>query len=325
MAYALKDYLNGIRHTGPRVLIHSDLGLIEWRDSLPMCQQLARRLDMELVVVHTDLIARWNQRWENNVTRYKNLLCVKLVMPWSSAQWRFCTGEKKQAPICSELTRRFPGHVILSASGIRRDESDQRRKAVVCQEQEKLSRKKLETSGYDWHPILEWPLEYVYAYHRERAIPLHLAYTHFGSTRVSCTFCVLSSHRNLYAATLCEENLAAYRQLVSLEIASTFSFQSGSWLCEVAPHLLDQHTCKVMADAKYRAHLREQAEQRLPRHLLYHKGWPNGVPTKEEACLLSEVRQAVADAVEIDINYRTPDEIRDRYAELINLKMQHRD
>lgn len=320
MAHALTDYLDAIGHTGPRLLIHSDLGLIEWRDSLPMCEQLASRLGLELVVVHKDMIARWRQRWQNNVYRYKNLLCVKLVMPWSSAQWRFCTGENKVVPICNELARRFPGQIILSASGIRRDESDQRKKALVSKEQPKLVKKKLNTSGYDWHPIIDWPLEYVYAYHQAKAIPWHSAYTRFGSSRVSCTFCVLSSQGNLVAAARCEENHEPYRQLVPIEIVSTFSFQSGSWLGDVAPHLLDQETREALIDAKRRARQREQAESRLPKHLLYHKGWPVAVPTWQEATLLSEVRKAVADAVQLDISYTTPGDIRDRYQELIKLK-----
>lgn len=322
MAHALVEYLDQLGHTGPRLLIHSDLGLIEWRDSLPMCEQFAQRLGLEFAVVHTDMIARWKQRWANNVDRYAKLLCVKLVMPWSSAQWRFCTGEKKTAPICSELARRFPGQVIVSASGIRREESNQRKNAPVSKEQPKLTRKKLQTSGFDWHPIIDWSLHDVLAYHQARAIPLHEAYTIYGSSRVSCTFCILSSQGNLYAATLCEENHKPYRELVPIEIVSTFSFQPNSWLGDVAPHLLDQPTREALTDAKRRGQLREEAERKLPPHLLYCEGWPVAVPTWEEACLLSEVRKSVASAVQISIQYTTPNEIRDRYAELITLKQE---
>lgn len=321
MAHALTEYLDTVGHGGPRVLVHSDLGLIEWRDSLPMCEQLAQRLGLKLIVVHKDMIARWKQRQRNNIHRYEQLQCVKLVMPWSSAQWRFCTGENKVVPICSELACRFPGQVILSASGIRRDESDQRKKALVSKEQPKLTKKKLHTSGFDWHPIIEWSLEDVFAYHQAKAIPWHPAYT-LGCTRVSCTYCVLGSQRNLTVATLCEENHEAYRQLVSIEIASTFSFQSGFWLGEIAPHLLDHEVREALADAKRRALQREQAEKKLPKHLLYQKGWPIAVPTWDEARLLSEVRKSVAEAVQLDISYTTPTEIRDRYSELIILKEQ---
>ena len=88
------EYLDDIGHAGPRLLIHSDLGRIEWRESLPSCERLSRRLGMELVVVRRtagDLIDRWHQRWKNNVSRYLNMDCVRLIMPWSSPALRFCT------------------------------------------------------------------------------------------------------------------------------------------------------------------------------------------------------------------------------------------
>lgn len=75
-ASAVSRFLDELGHTGPRLLIHSDLGRIEWRDSLPTCEALARRLNLELVVVRRtagDLLARWQGRWANNVARYASL------------------------------------------------------------------------------------------------------------------------------------------------------------------------------------------------------------------------------------------------------------
>ncbi len=34
MAIAVNEYLDQIGHTGPRLLIHPDLGRIEWQDSM---------------------------------------------------------------------------------------------------------------------------------------------------------------------------------------------------------------------------------------------------------------------------------------------------
>jgi hypothetical protein len=79
-------YLNEVGHTGPRVLIHADLGRIEWKDSLPTCERLALHLGIELIVVRRkagDMLARWQKRWENNVARYRDLSCVRLILPWS--------------------------------------------------------------------------------------------------------------------------------------------------------------------------------------------------------------------------------------------------
>jgi len=43
-AFAVIEYLRGIGFTGTIVLVHSDLGRVEWRDSLPTCERLAARL-----------------------------------------------------------------------------------------------------------------------------------------------------------------------------------------------------------------------------------------------------------------------------------------
>src|SRR5439155_3416712 len=68
-AFEVMRYLDSIGHTGPRLLIHSDLGRVEWRSSLPQCERLAQCLGLELVVVRRgsgDLMDRWLQRWRKN-------------------------------------------------------------------------------------------------------------------------------------------------------------------------------------------------------------------------------------------------------------------
>jgi hypothetical protein len=45
------EHLDRIGHAGPRLLIHADLGSVEWADSLPTCQQLSEHLGVDLVTV----------------------------------------------------------------------------------------------------------------------------------------------------------------------------------------------------------------------------------------------------------------------------------
>lgn len=69
------------------------------------------------------------------------------------------------------------------------------------------------------------------------------------------------------------------------------------------------------------ARVREQAESRIPAHLLYEKGWPTCIPTRDEAELLCEVRLQVAAAVGIpDVRYLDPDSLIGRYEELMQIK-----
>jgi len=322
MAFAVIEYLARLGYSGTVVGIHSDLGEIEWQESLPMCEEITRLLGIELVTIHTDLIKRWLLRWGRNAWRYANLLCVRLILPWSTPQMRFCTSEEKVELICRELVRRFPGGPIISASGIRWEESEQRKHALICKEQERLLRKKAGTWGIDWHPIIGWTYPEVRAYHEHRNIPLHSAYTRYGCTRVSCKYCMMGSKHNLMSATHCEDNIPVLRRLVTIECISTFSFQDGLWLGDLAPHLLDAELRERLAFAKEQARRREAAEALIPKSLLYKSGWPTAVPTWEEAKLLATIRNAVSAAVGIKIRYKEPDAIRAHYEQLIAEKRE---
>jgi 3'-phosphoadenosine 5'-phosphosulfate sulfotransferase (PAPS reductase)/FAD synthetase len=324
-AFETMRYLDSVGHNGSRILIHSDLGRVEWRESLPQCERLAQRLDLELVVVRRqagDLMDRWLVRWQHNCERYVHLECVKMILPWSTPSMRFCTSELKTAVISRDLVERFPGQTIISVAGLRRDESPSRAKAPIVAAQAKLTNKTFNTTGYSWYPILAWSKQQVFDYHQEKGFPLHPAYTQWGTTRVSCCYCILGSLHDLIAAAKHPDNQDIYREMVMLEINSAFSFQDHQWLGDIASHLLSEEQLAGVRDAKRRAAQREQIERRIPAHLLYTKGWPTLIPTRAEAVLLSEVRRSVADIMQISIEYSEPDAILERYAELMAMRVQ---
>lgn len=317
-AIATVAHLDALGHAGPRVLIHSDLGRVEWRESLPQCQRLADFLGLELVVVRRksgDMMDRWLTRWANNVERYTNLQCVKVILPWSTASMRFCTSELKTAVICRELVRRFPNSIILSVAGIRREESPNRAKAKPQKQQNKLTSATQHTTGYDWLPILDWTRDEVIALHEERGFPLHTTYT--TNSRVSCMFCILASRADLVATTTWEESHDLYREMVDLEIVSTFAFQDSGWLGDLAPHLLRIDQLASLAEAKRRAVERERIEAQIPKHLLYVEGWPIYLPTPAEAALLANVRLQIGQLLGLDVQYTEADAVRARIAELM--------
>ena len=229
--------------------------------------------------------------------------------------------ELKTSIICRALVQRFPGQTILSATGIRRQESPNRAKAPVAKPQPKLASASWRTQGLDWHPILDWTTQQVFGYLEEKEFPLHEAYTRYGSSRVSCCFCILSSQNDLAAAARCAENQAVYRDLVALEAASTFPFQPTRWLGDVAPHWLTEELRQAVVVAKAGAQRREAAEAKIPQHLLYTEGWPRTIPTRTEASLLGEIRREVADAVGIQVGYREPLEVIQRYEELLSSRV----
>jgi len=323
LAYRVQEHLDAIGHAGARTLIHSDLGRIEWRDSAPVCEQLAMRLGWELQTVRRpagDMLDRWLSRWSANLERYRTLSCVKLIMPWSSAAQRFCTSELKTHVIARAIRARHPVGPVVSAVGLRWEESAARARQPVAKTDAGLSRAR--GAGLSWNAIIHWSRQDVLDYVRQHGGVLHEAYRIYGSSRVSCAFCVLASRGDLQAATRCEDNAGIYRELVRLEVGSTFAFQAGAWLGDAAPGLLDPALRTQLAEAKERAALRQAAESEIPEHLLYEAGWPTCMPTPAEAVHLASVRRRVAQAVRITADCLDADAVRARYAALLEQRIE---
>lgn len=320
-AIAVNRHLDQIGHHGPRVLVHADLGRVEWADSLANCERLAACLGWELMVVRRkagDMLARWEGRWANNVARYRDLSCVKLILPWSTPSMRFCTSELKVDVITSALKKRFPAHNIVNVSGIRRQESAPRRRMPVSAPLAKLQRKGL--AGVTWNAIIEWPLEDVLYAIENAGLELHEAYTIYGATRVSCAYCIMSTENDLLAAANCASNRDVYVSMVTLEAASSFAFQGNRWLADVAPHLLPPDLRRRIARSKEIAEQRRHLEDRIPPHLLYTKGWPTTLPTRDEAVLIASIRSRVSDLLQLNADHTTSDAVLNRYGELISLR-----
>ena len=246
---------------------------------------------------------------------------------------RFCTSELKTAVIYSKLKQMFPGMVIISVAGIRADESPNRAKSPISAPVNKLARKSDQTSGITWHPILHWTEEMVYAYLRHRQFELHEAYTKYGSSRVSCSFCIMGSESDLLAAMKCEANHEALIRIIELELKSAFCFQAGRWLGDLIQKADVEVRRKIQAkfegaiDWPRRVHSagqickrRMELEERIPKHLHYEKGWPNTLPTKQEAAVLAEVRSHVGLLQGLKPLYTTADDVLGRYQQLTQEK-----
>lgn len=312
-AIATFDYLDRIGHVGPRILIHADLGMVEWEDSLPVCQRLASALGTELVVVRRKqggLMERWESRWQSNITRYEDLSTVTLVPCWSTPSMRFCTSELKISKIHGQLARSFRGRPIISVVGVRRGESRQRARAAVADRNPR-------NGIWTWRPILDWHQEYVFHSIDARDIEPHPAYRRFGMTRVSCRFCIMSSLADLRAATCQSETHDLYRRMVDLESRSTFAFQGARWLGDIAPHLLSRDAREGLAEAKDKARRRVEIERRITQPMLYVKGWPTRMLSDAEAELLAEVRCQVSELLGLNARHLDRTAIHHRYAALL--------
>ncbi|GGD82330.1 phosphoadenosine phosphosulfate reductase domain-containing protein [Croceicoccus mobilis] len=320
-AHRVDVYLDSIGHPkSRRHAIHADLGKIEWKQTPKFVEQVADNLAVELTVVRRKaggLIERWQDRWSRSQARYRDLLTYQLISPFSSASLRFCTSEAKVSPINAELKRRHHGKTIISVIGVRRAESLGRAKAPISKFEASHTpvNNRAGTRLFSWNPIIEWTDDQVYEYHAANGLPLHPAYG-MGSTRLSCSYCVLASLHNLQTASLCAGNHASYADIVDLELASGFSFQPGRWLAQVTPELLSPEQARHLPAAIKSAALRRRLETSLPPDLRFKRGWPPRVPTIDEATAIATVRNAILTDRSISNLYPTPSDIRARFAEL---------
>lgn len=312
-ALATFDHLDAIGHRGPRVLIHSDLGSVEWNESLPVCERLAAHLGAELIVVRRKaggLVERWGTRWESSVRRYENLDTVTLVLPWSTPSMRFCTSELKTHVIAAELRRRFKGQVVVNVTGVRREESATRARGSIAAENS-------DGNAWSWRPISDWTRAQVFARIAASGLALHKAYTHFCMSRVSCRFCIMSNAADIAAAAAAPESHELYRRLVDMEVVSTFGFQGSRWLADVAPQLLSDHVRAAVPRAKAKAAQRVALEKRITPAMLYVKGWPTRMLTDAEAAILADVRTQVSALIGLDSRHLDVAGIHGRYAQLM--------
>ncbi len=312
-ALATFRYLDAVGHKGPRILIHADLGSVEWDDSLPVCEKLADHLGCDLVVVRRKaggLMERWESRWLSSKTRYELLSTVTLVPCWSTPAMRFCTSEQKTHVIMAELKRRFKGQKILNVTGVRREESAVRARMPAADS---------DAAGqvWTWRPIIDLNVDQVFAMIDASGLHPHPAYRIFGMGRVSCRYCIMSSMADMIAASAQPESHDLYRQMVQLEIDSSFAFQGARWLGDVAPQLLTPEMTRGLASAKNRANLRKHIEAQITKPMLYVKGWPTRMLTDDEAALMASVRRQVSDLYGFESNCLDVPSIHERYAFLL--------
>lgn len=315
-AIATIAYLDSVGHKGPRVLIHADLGMVEWDESLSVCEKLAKHLGCDLIVVRRKaggLMERWESRWMSSKNRYETLSTVTLVPCWSTPGMRFCTSELKTHVITAELKRRYKGLPIINVTGVRREESPNRAKMPVSD---------MDKGGLiiNWRPIIDMTTVEVFALIDSTGLLPHPAYREYGMGRVSCMFCIMSNIGDMIAASKQPQTLNLYRRMVQLEIDSGFAFQGARWLGDLAPHNLSDLMREAHQRAKEKAAKRVSIEKMITKPMLYVKGWPTRMLDYDERVILCDVRNQVSQLYGFNSLYLTVDSIQQRYEDLLEEK-----
>lgn len=172
---AMLAYLHAQGFKGRLVLVHSDLGEMEWE---PMHDFIkANSFGYELHVVKPaqdffELCRRFNR------------------LP--SGMARFCTSELKTAPIAKFIKGYMREHGFtlgINAIGIRAEESPARAKKTPFSLNSKLSLKREGIEVYEWFPIFDYSLGDVWFQIKKAGQAPHVVYSK-GFSRLSCVFCV---------------------------------------------------------------------------------------------------------------------------------------
>jgi len=293
MVHAVMHFLRTKGWNNPVSLWHADLGEdIEWRDSIRQCRLLAEQYDLKLHIVRANqgsMVTGWHDRWMRNCTRYQNFELRTMIKPWSGpGLFRFCTSGWKTIPIGRGIKQVYGKVPVLNVTGIRREESVSRASTPTSKATEAG---KFPKDSITWNPIAAWNEGHVWNCINNHANPIHEAYL-AGSSRVSCTFCVLARIEDLKISAGFEGHAATYRTLVRLENDSAFSFQSSRWLGEVAPELLPDNLLTGHKFAVVRAGRRRALEDELP-DFNFQRGVPDRMLTFDEAKQIAKIRQEV--------------------------------
>ena len=185
------------------LIVHAPLGDVEWPGTIEHIQATIPR---DVPLIHAR-VASGKSFLEQVADRGK----------WPDPARRWCTANMKRGPIERELRRhltRHPEHrgLIVSIMGLRADESRSRAARLPFARSDRNSRAGRE--WYNWLPIHALTTRDVFDVIASAGQRPHWAYA-AGSSRVSCSFCIMASRSDLCTAARLRPDL--YRTYAALE------------------------------------------------------------------------------------------------------------
>lgn len=244
---------------------HADIGQgdgeMDWPWTIPLCERNAQALGHELVVVRHPLTLY------DHILRRVEVTLGQGKPPFPSMTCRYCTSNSKTSPLDSLARARAPGLIVVVV-GLRAEESPRRsrhaevsvRKGITTARLQDLApeaaleewlRNPRGRLALNWHPVLDWSLDQVWAEigvsqaeldARRELLAMRCPAMAFsgwpaspvyvlGQSRHSCAACVFSSQADLVVA-------ARYRRpiierLAGLEARSGYTWQQGRKLADL--------------------------------------------------------------------------------------------
>lgn len=209
---------------GRLVVVHADLGRVEWAGTRALAEDQAAAYGLRFEVV-----ARTEDLLDQVVTRHETLRAKgdTTTPAWPSSAARYCTSDQKTSQVAKLMTRLSAAHRaagntspirILNCLGIRAAESPARAKKTPLGPDSASNGRRTVTR---WLPIFDWSDTDVWDTIRASGLPHHPAYD-AGMPRLSCVFCILAGRRELTLAARLNPELAAEYLAVEKRVGHTF-------------------------------------------------------------------------------------------------------
>ncbi|WP_431976034.1 phosphoadenosine phosphosulfate reductase family protein [Micromonospora haikouensis] len=197
--------------TGRVVVVHADLGDVEWTGTAALAQEQAEAYGLRFEIVRR--------------TQSTLLEQVEQRGMWPSAKARYCTSDQKRAPIRKLITALVAELAldrtaqVLNCLGMRAAESCARARKEAFQLDTGASSSRRQV--WTWLPIHDWADERVWSTIRASGVRIHPVYAE-GMTRASCSFCILASKPDLLRAVRLRPELAARYAALEARIGHRF-------------------------------------------------------------------------------------------------------
>lgn len=171
------------------VIVHADLGVVEWAGALDHIRATTRGEPLHVVRARRSLL---------------EMVAERGMFP--SPEQRQCTSDLKRGPIEKQIRhltyeRKAAGHpawnLVVNCMGMRAQESPGRKKLVPFKLNK--SNSKAGREWYDWLPIHHLSEDWVFAYIKAAGQQPHKVYQ-LGMRRFSCVFCIMASKEDLKTA-----------------------------------------------------------------------------------------------------------------------------
>lgn len=239
MSWKLLEYHQQQGFSGDIVMVHSDLGRMEWKSTPDYVNSLEKRLGLPLYVVkkvdkHGNYIDLLDGIKRRMVTRPE-------VVPFPSPAMRWCTSDWKRAPISKWIRNAYKEGVVICAMGIRAEESPARSKRNVVEVRKDCTTKSGSRVTFNWNPILSWGLDDVWnTIYDVGDGEFHPAYKikPTPNERLSCAICIMGSRSDIINGARANPELL--EELVTIEESTGYTFQHNLSLRDIKTHIQEE-------------------------------------------------------------------------------------